>query len=420
MPEVPEEKPLTRGRGTGSILRGRGRGSTPGSAGALPSERLSSIRAPAASNGSGSKMKFKPTIPARRNKKEPSALLAEEPAEVKPERKDVRFARGRGGSSRGRGRGRVEFIQSVTGPFAQGPASLGGGLRRGASGFSMGVLPSSVKAEGTTLGSMGIATDSKAGIEDALGDIDLNDPNAPVVLLTDHNECAQGDEFDVQTEEMAIKAVEEMTKLKLDYSVAAKLEPIVGIKKEGSDPMYEEKMVVLQIPAMPEFEVGQVVLQRRLAEKQKRIVQRKEAAAASEEDTKPDIANMDVAEVDSTDADVKPDIAKLDADGNEDIKPDISTLGDKGKAKVEDDTEKEEVAESDASNIDGRIGTLVVLKSGAVRMKIGDILLDVSQGADSQFLRGLLAVDMHGSNSAFMLGNVDEQFVCTPDLDSIV
>ncbi|KAJ2841245.1 hypothetical protein J3B02_005976, partial [Coemansia erecta] len=100
----------------------------------------------------------------------------------------------------------------------------------------------------------------------------------------------------------------------------------------------------------------------------------------------------------------------------EDVKPDLSKLA------IEDDKDDSEPEDEDQENddqADGRVGTLVVLKSGAVRMKIGDIVLDVSRGADCQFMRGLLAIDQREPHSAFLLGNVDQQFLCTPDLDSI-
>ncbi|KAJ2584086.1 DNA-directed RNA polymerase III subunit RPC4 [Coemansia sp. RSA 1804] len=123
--------------------------------------------------------------------------------------------------------------------------------------------------------------------------------------------------------------------------------------------------------------------------------------------------------------DVKPSIKDLEAPDAVDVKPDISAPEEKDSVKAEKESEdKEDSGEADDDDddvqLDGRIGTLVVLKSGAVKLKIGDILLDVSKGASTQFLRGLLAVDIRGPNSAFMLGNIDEQLVCTPDLDSFL
>ncbi|KAJ2889111.1 hypothetical protein GGI21_006652 [Coemansia aciculifera] len=98
-----------------------------------------------------------------------------------------------------------------------------------------------------------------------------------------------------------------------------------------------------------------------------------------------------------------------------DIKPDLKALS------IEDDETKD-----DEKVVEGRIGTLVVLKSGAVKIKIGDILMDVSRGAECQFFRGLMALDTStGENNssvhtAVLLGNVDAVAMCTPDLENIL
>ncbi|KAJ2556377.1 hypothetical protein EV175_002054 [Coemansia sp. RSA 1933] len=454
MPELPDEKPTLsrRGRGEGAP-RGRGRAkpaqptTTPetSAAGAPPTHRLSSLRgtpgsSPSTSSGNssatGSKMRFKPNIPTRRNKKDVSELLSNSPpAEAKQENRDTKIGRGRGRES-GRGRGRFEMIQMVSGPFAQGPASLGGSYgarnrRSGAGGaFNMGILPPGVSSAGgkkpaissASLNVPGTATPAME-VDDGTG---FNDPDAPVCIFADHNENIQTDEFEVQTEEMAIRAMEEMKHLKLDYTVADAIGSAERIKKENEKDeeadrgefKVHDKMLVFQLPAIPEFELGEKAQQKQLADKQRRSEMRKSmvaAAAASaaalaatnagaiQEDVKPNIVDLDNADSAADSVDVKPDIAAL-----EEQERNANT---ESKAEADDNTD---------IHLDGRIGTLVVLKSGAVKLKIGDILLDVSKGANTQFLRGLLAVDMRGPNSAFMLGNIDEQLVCTPDLDSIL
>ncbi|KAJ1661765.1 hypothetical protein IW140_006455 [Coemansia sp. RSA 1813] len=457
MPELPDEKPASLRRdeavrGRGGVPHGRIREkptmptTAPGNsaAGALPSQRLSSIRdralpsastsASGNSSATGPKMRFKPNIPARRNKKEASELLSDMPAvEVKQEHKDTKADSGRGrDGGRGRGRGRVELIQTVSGPFAQGPASLGGGSgaryrRSGAGGaFNMGILPPGVSgsggssSKGTTPTSATLANAPGGSISamDTDDGFDLNNSNAPVCIVAENDENIQTDEFEVQTEEMAIQAMDEMRKLKLDYSVASAIGSVGGIKKEEKEAGQKDfephdKIFVFQLPAIPGFELGEKALQQRLAEKQRRIARRKEVTAA----TAASIAVLAATTISNGQVDVKPNVIDLAAeDPAVDVKPDIAALEEKENAKTEDDADGNE----EDSQLDGRIGTLVVLKSGAVKMKIGDILLDVSNGASTQFLRGLLAVDMRGHNSAFMLGNIDEQLVCTPDLDSIL
>ncbi|KAJ1800101.1 DNA-directed RNA polymerase III subunit RPC4 [Coemansia sp. RSA 2399] len=443
---MPDEGPSSSRRGEAARGRAKPKMATDapcsGAAGAPPTQRLGSIHATpvsasASSSGNssaaGPKMRFKPNIPARRNKKEASDLLSDTPpVEVKRELRDTKTNRGHGRRENGRGRGRVELIQTVSGPFAQGPASLGGGFgarnrRSGAGGaFNMGVLPPGAFAGGSK------AATPSAGSVNTLGGsmstmdiddgIDSIDSGAPVCIVADHNENIQTDEFEVQTEEMAIKAMEEINNLKLDYSVADAIGSVDGVKGEETDQKVfapHDRMLVFQLPAVPEFVLGEKAQQKRLAERQRRAEMRKSMASAAAASA----AALTATTVGDVQEDVKPNVIDLDAtdstisaSDNLDVKPDISALENKDNIKPEADTNGHE----EDYQLDGRIGTLVVLKSGAVKIKVGDILLDVSKGASTQFLRGLLAVDMRGPNSAFMLGNIDEQLVCTPDLDSIL
>ncbi|KAJ2862415.1 hypothetical protein GGI22_002198 [Coemansia erecta] len=444
---MPDEGPSSSRRG--EPVRGRAKpkmatADAPGNgaAGAPPTQRLSSIHATRvsvsaspnrSSSAAGPKMRFKPNIPARRNKKEASELLADTPpVEVKREPRDTKVDRGHGRRENGRGRGRMELIQTVSGPFAQGPASLGGGFgarnrRSGAGGvFNMGVLPPGAFAGGSkaatpSAGSVNTLGGSMSAVDIDDG-IDSIDSSAPVCIVADHNENIQTDEFEVQTEEMAIKAMEEINNLKLDYSVAEAIGSVDGVKGEENDQKVFEphdRMLVFQLPAIPEFVLGEVAQQQRLAERQQRAEMRKSMASAAAASA----AALTATAVADVQEDVKPNVIDLDAADSTvsvsdslDVKPDVSALENKDNAKPEADANGHE----EDNQLDGRIGTLVVLKSGAVKLKVGDILLDVSKGANTQFLRGLLAVDMRGPNSAFMLGNIDEQLVCTPDLDSFL
>ncbi|KAJ1804402.1 hypothetical protein LPJ75_005593, partial [Coemansia sp. RSA 2598] len=401
-----------RGRGRG---RGRGGGLPTNSTGgtsspAIPSERLTSIRSrPASTTGpssgasatAGTKLVFKPTIPARRNKKESSSLLASAtPPEVKRENRDGKRP------ERGRGRGvrpwdKPALIESVSGPFAQGPALISSGGRRGMTGGA-GPLPPAIGAAG---GVGGIKGEGGAGDDTKPGSSDVE-----LVMVTDHNVLDTGNAVEVQTEEMAIQAVEEMSRLKLDFSVAEFFSDRKDTKSELAAGL-EDRMMVFQIPQLPEFDLAPEIVQRRLAAKQKKLMKQR-AADKQKEDVKPSIVDIDAAG-DGSAIDVKPDIKQLEMD--EDVKPDISKLAidEGGESEAEDDDREND------DQADGRVGTLVVLKSGAVRMKVGDIVLDVSRGAECQFMRGLLAIDQRDPHSAFLLGNVDQQFLCTPDLDSI-
>ncbi|KAJ1890889.1 hypothetical protein LPJ66_007225, partial [Kickxella alabastrina] len=299
MPDIPppseaaaaDQKPQLGSARGGSSLRGRGRGrggGLPSASGSIPNERLHSIRerttaaagVPGASVSGRGKMVFTPNVPARRNKKEPSALLLAKPVvEVKREQRgDMYMDRGRGGGrGRGRGRGRVELIQAITGPFAQGPASLssGGSSRRGMGGGGGGGSGSALLPPGVSgvdmMSAAGAKPESGFGVDDSRG----SNSDSQVVMVTDHNDATAVDALEVQTEEMAISAAEEMSRLKLDFGAASFF--TAQVKAENGDYSgeltegLEDKMMVFQVPELPIFELAPEVLQRRLTAKQRKI-----------------------------------------------------------------------------------------------------------------------------------------------------
>lgn len=67
----------------------------------------------------------------------------------------------------------------------------------------------------------------------------------------------------------------------------------------------------------------------------------------------------------------------------------------------------------------GQLGTLQIYKSGKIKMKIGDILLDVNEGVQCLFHQELMSVSA-GSGEAFRLGQVNHRFVCTNDVEDLI
>ncbi|XP_020581858.1 uncharacterized protein LOC110025622 [Phalaenopsis equestris] len=67
----------------------------------------------------------------------------------------------------------------------------------------------------------------------------------------------------------------------------------------------------------------------------------------------------------------------------------------------------------------GLMGKLLVYKSGKVKMKLGDVLFDVSPGADREFAEEIVAVNAKERRYC-VLGELRKQAVVTPDLDSLV
>jgi len=68
---------------------------------------------------------------------------------------------------------------------------------------------------------------------------------------------------------------------------------------------------------------------------------------------------------------------------------------------------------------EGRIGRLLVYKSGKIKMQIGDIIMDVSQGSECSFLQEIVAVDSN-DKQAFVMGGVSKRLVCVPNLTHLL
>lgn len=67
----------------------------------------------------------------------------------------------------------------------------------------------------------------------------------------------------------------------------------------------------------------------------------------------------------------------------------------------------------------GKIGKLVVFKSGKMRMKIGKVVYDVAAGTDCSFLQTVVAVDP-GSGTACVLGDIHRKLIVSPNLDHLL
>lgn len=67
----------------------------------------------------------------------------------------------------------------------------------------------------------------------------------------------------------------------------------------------------------------------------------------------------------------------------------------------------------------GQLGKLLVYKSGAVKLKLGDTLYDVSPGADCSFFQDVVAFNIK-EKECCSIGNLDKRAVVTPDVDYIL
>ncbi|KAH9531617.1 hypothetical protein CY35_19G046900 [Sphagnum magellanicum] len=68
---------------------------------------------------------------------------------------------------------------------------------------------------------------------------------------------------------------------------------------------------------------------------------------------------------------------------------------------------------------EGHVGKLLVYKSGAVKLKIGDVLFDALPGTDCMFAQELAAVNPTAKHCCF-LGDVRQRVILTPDIDSLL
>lgn len=90
-------------------------------------------------------------------------------------------------------------------------------------------------------------------------------------------------------------------------------------------------------------------------------------------------------------------------------------------SKAQEPVEKEAVPVlSDFS--EGLIGRLQIRKSGKVQLVMGDITLDVSEGAAFSFLQQLVSVRLTEGLTGDMtvLGNVTHKLVCSPDFEALL
>ncbi|KAL9658690.1 hypothetical protein ABK040_005846 [Willaertia magna] len=74
----------------------------------------------------------------------------------------------------------------------------------------------------------------------------------------------------------------------------------------------------------------------------------------------------------------------------------------------------------------GQIGEMIVYKSGKVKLKLGDVLLDVFPGSDFSFPEHVACIDIppgqdkEKQGSCYILGNIEKRFSCVPDVDYLL
>lgn len=66
-----------------------------------------------------------------------------------------------------------------------------------------------------------------------------------------------------------------------------------------------------------------------------------------------------------------------------------------------------------------QIGKLLVFESGAVKLQMGDVLMDVTAGTPCQFRQEIAAVNAKDAHFIF-LGDVSQRIVSSPNIEQLI
>ncbi|KAF9175684.1 hypothetical protein BGX21_002787 [Mortierella sp. AD011] len=434
---------------------------------ATPAGRLTSLRgrggsaaASSSTRGGANKTKFTPTIPTKRNKKDAApSLLEEARAGTEAGGSSHRGRGGRGGRGAGRGRGRVDEMNiTASGPFSLGPAAFARSRQVAAGGGASGAHSSytgiqAIKVEGGDLtgedrdyygaaavdmkfGS--VATDASAptGLENLTDDIKTANIKEEKLKEQDMESSEKGKDFGIKSFEGTMQDENDGD----DEDIKLKLE---GPAQDLLPSWAEDQMFFFQFPSvMPAFKprvVTQVPMSSVVSSSASSPggssmystpdgVEKSEYGedglmAVKSEPMDTDrpilIADNDSAQIKGEQRDSRTGLgAGADGSGTS-----SAPAGQRAKPKASATTankpvEKEEPTESHLEQ-EGKIGRLLIYKSGKVKMQIGDIVMDVSAGSECSFLQDVVVVDSN-NKQAFVMGSVQKRMVCVPNLTQLL
>ncbi|EIN05957.1 hypothetical protein PUNSTDRAFT_106087 [Punctularia strigosozonata HHB-11173 SS5] len=409
------------------------------------------------------KMKFVPTLPARR-KKEGDVIQESEAPKTTSAHSERGRGRGRGrDGDAGRGRGaapRPAVEMTASGPFAMGPAMSGSSARRSAprSNFAPIVpLPGGPSAGAATgAGLTGSAGPSLVKQESA-GD-------APKVESGREKPSSQDEEVEVYSDpDEGVEIVDMNDVRRMDWMAPESLakEKARSKKKKKSNVVKKEEHDAVKIPGVPrspsasaepeaepegvnlanavdlsesedeeeledlidDFALHAEIMDDDTGIRQERLyffqfpapfptfLPKPSKPAAKPEDA------MDV------DAEPSPPPAKDKGKGKavsfaEDTKPPASTPSTSTKSTPEPSQDKK--PEQQRVITDGVIGQLEVHRSGAVKMRLGSgVVLDVIAATQPSFLQHAVHLDV-AKKRVCVLGEVNKRYVVSPDVDLLL
>ncbi|KAI8348465.1 RNA polymerase III RPC4-domain-containing protein [Choanephora cucurbitarum] len=375
------------------------------------SGRLPSINDGQKSRGTSAKMKFKPTIPLKRNKKEVSSSAIDE-ALNKPQRSERGGRGGRGGAGRGRGRGRGLIMvdtSTASGIFSLGPSAVSrnrpGGFGGGGFASYGGDVPSRAEGESENSDMIEMFTNS-------LG------KDTPVTF---RHISAQDTDIDPVTLEQKLHQVPWM-RVKSKKTKPTENEDSMAIDKVKTED------VDMDIPKEPETQPQEEEEEDVDPSKLSKIYMSSDAPAqnifaldekerlvcVAEEELLFFQLPMVVPQFEKTKKETEEDVPEKKEEGVE-----ANELPSAAKKSSLEDAMSGMSLEDMPS---GQVGKLVVYKSGKMKMRFGNVLLDVNQGLQATFLENVMVVDHESEETkkAIELGHIVQKFVCIPNMDDLL
>ncbi|KAI8060843.1 RNA polymerase III RPC4-domain-containing protein [Gongronella butleri] len=378
--------------------------------------RLLSVHGPK-TRGGAAKMKFKPTIPARRNKKEVTASALDQV--IKNEGHDRhggdrggRGGRGRGrgargGRGRGRGRGRGLVVEEVTasGIFSLGPSAAASRSR------------SAMMASTGAYANYGGDVDSSRYDENG-ADTDMSvlfssvaDTTTPVVVPHVARTAGELEPSDLTRSGHKIpwlRTKKDSNSMDVDTKAEVKLEAMedgptsdAGADAAVSAPPQELWEMDDDAPAQNIFGVNENNKVVSVADDELLLFQLPSVVPNFERSSKRKLKEEQVEE---------------GADKGKAPEKSLPTAAQK--ATLEEQMSKMSLADMPS----GRVGKLVVFKSGKIKLKLGNILFDLDTGMASSFLENVMVVDTESGQGkkAIELGHLVQKFTCVPNMNALL
>ncbi|KAG4101922.1 hypothetical protein H8356DRAFT_931598 [Neocallimastix lanati (nom. inval.)] len=365
-----EEKPKVKKTASNSNIR------TFGTIGSTETGKIGSLK--------GSKLTFKPKIPARR--KQIKIEEEDKPKKSGKERKGKKGFKDRERKSRGRP---TYEPSALSGPFAQGAARPG------------------VKKEyGSGRSYSGISSASGSGIRVEEETTDETKPKIENLKFRDIDD-ENGEEYYEEDEDV----IRPISLIDLTQELNEKMEKIK---------IEEKNFTFKKIKFEDEFENN-------LNKVKKENEDRMETEDSTVTTTENEGETYNYPASDLLRNDIKPENNILFFQFPS-VLPEIITNNMETDSKFDSSKVKIETADGKISKVDldtnssapeGKFGKLIIYKSGKMKIKMGDILFDVNPGTDCNFYQNAFSFNTD-KKEGYILGDIRKRYICTPDIESLL